>query len=110
MKIIKSKGDFTKAEIFNMTQGTVAKVSDHVGEVLELAGWVLYEDEDKDGKAQSVLALKELNGMVSATISRPFIEQFFKMLEFMGDEEFNIKVIGATSKNNREYIICEAVQ
>lgn len=108
MKIIKYKGDFTKVDIFNMTQGTtLAKVSDSIGEVMELEGWILYEDEDKDGNLQTVLALKEKNGLMSATISKTFIDQFNKALEFMGEEDFNIKVVGGKSKNGRDYVTCE---
>ena len=108
MEIIRQNGEFTKGEIFNMTQGTtLSKVSEHVGEILELAGWVLYEDTDKDGNLQRVLAIKEKNGNLSGTISKTFIDQFIKMVEFMGNEEYNVKVVGSTSKNGREYITCE---
>lgn len=108
MNIITQSGEFTKGEIFNLTQGTnLDKVSDHIGEVLELDKWVIYEDEDKDGKIQTVLALIEKNGLLSATISKTFIEQFKKLTEFMDGEEYSIRVVGGTSKNNREYITCE---
>lgn len=110
MKIKNVQGEFTKAEVFNMTQGgTVAKISEHAGEVLELGGWILYEDENTEGCTQEVLALKEKNGLISATISPTFIKQFKKALEFMGDEAFNIKVVTGTSKSNRTYVTCELV-
>ena len=107
MEIKRQKGEFTKGEMFNMTQGAVDKVSDHVGEVLELEGWLLYEDVNSDGEVQTVLALKEKNGLVSATISKTFIEQFIKMADFMGEEEYNVQVVGGKSKSNREYITCK---
>ena len=110
MKILNSKGNFTKAEIFNITQGaTLMKVSEHVGETLELEGFILYGDEDQKGEIQEVLALKETNGMMSATISQTFIRQFKKALEFMGEESFNIRVVGGKSKSGRDYITCEIV-
>ena len=107
MEIIKKSGEFTKGEVFNMTQGNPDKVSEHKGEVMELDGWVLYEDENSKGQTQRVLALREKNGYISATISNTFINQFLKIVEFMGDEEYNIRVVGGTSKNGREYITCE---
>ena len=110
MLVKRQSGEFSKGKIFNMTQGSVAKVSDSVGNVLELAGWILYEDEDKDGNLQTVLALKETNGLISATISKTFIEQFLKMADFMDGEDYNIKVVGGTSNAGRNYITCEVAQ
>lgn len=108
MRIIATSGDnISKKDMFNMTQGSSNKMSDSVGEVIELAAWILYETEDSKGNPVIALSVQELNGLISSTISATFIKQFNAIREFMGDEPFNIKVVSGTSKNNREYITCE---
>ena len=111
MKTIKSKGEFTKGEIFNLTQGSdIDKVSDHVGEILNIKGWILYEDENIKGEIQTVLVFMEHDGTIMATISKTFIEQFEKMSEFMGDDDYKVQIVGGTSKNGREYISCKVAE
>lgn len=111
MEIKRQNGNFGKGEMFNMTQGTeVGKLSDKVGETLRLDGWVLYEDLNASGSPQEVLVVREDNGELSATISATFIEQFIKLVDFMGDESYSIKIVGKKSKNNRDYITCSVVQ
>lgn len=111
MEIKRQEGNFGKGELFNMTQGTeVGKLSDKVGETLQLDGWVLYEDLNSSGEPQQVLVVREGNGELSATISATFIEQFTKLVDFMGDEYYAVKIVGKKSKNNRDYITCSVVQ
>ena len=111
MEIKRQNGNFGKGEMFNMTQGSeVGKLSDKVGETLKLDGWLLYVDENSTGELQQVLVVREESGELSATISATFIEQFTKLVDFMGDESYSIKIVGKRSKNNREYITCSVVQ
>lgn len=108
MNVIKSSGNIDKKAMFNMTEGgTSNKVSDSIGEVLELAAWIMYETEDSKGKNVTALSLLEKNGLIYATISETFIKKFNKILDYMAGEEFNIKVIGGTSKNGRQFVDCE---
>ena len=107
MEIIKQVGEFTKGEVFNLTQGSTGKISDMVDTVIEPAGWILYKDENNKGELQEVLVIKDKNGYLLATISSTFINQFLKMYEFMDGEEYNIKVIGKKSNAGRNYITCE---
>lgn len=111
MEIKRQNGNFGKGELFNMMQGTeVGKLSDKVGEILQLDGWVLYEDLNSSGDLQQVLVVREESGELSATISTTFIEQFTKLVDFMGDETYSIKIVGKKSKNNRDYITCSVIQ
>ena len=108
MNIIKSSGNIDKKAMFNMTEGgTSNKVSDAVGEVLELAAWVMYETEDSKGQPVTALAMLEKDGLIYATISETFIKKFNKIVNYMEDEDFNIKVVGGTSKNGRQFVDCE---
>lgn len=111
MEIIKTMGNLTKGEMFNMTQGqNLGKVSDRAGEVIKVNSYIIYEDVDQDGDIQKILVFKDENGELSATISKTFIEQFEKLVDFMGEEEYSIQVIGKKSKNGRDYITCAVVQ
>ena len=111
MEIKRQNGNFGKGEMFNMTQGSeVGKLSDKVGETLKLDGWVLYEDLNASGSPQEVLVVREESGELSATISATFIEQFIKLVDFMGDESYSVRIVGKKSKNNRDYITCSVVQ
>ena len=50
------------------------------------------------------------SGTIMATISKTFIEQFEKMSEFMGDDDYKVQIVGGTSKNGREYISCKVAE
>ena len=107
MEIIKQVGEFTKGEVFNVTQGSTAKISDMVDTIIEPAGWILYRDENVKGELQEVLVIKDGEGNLSATISNTFISQFLKMYKFMEGENYSIRIVGGKSKAGRNYITCE---
>lgn len=108
MNVIKSSGNISKKDMFNMTEGGSSnKMSDAIGQTLDMAGWILYETEDSKGQTVTALAVIEKNGLISSTISETFIKQFNKILDFMDGEDFNLKVIGGTSKNGRQFVTCE---
>lgn len=108
MRIIKSSGNIDKKAMFNMTEGgTSNKVSDAVGEVIHIDSWVLYETEDSKGQQVTALAILEKNGLIYATISDTFVKKFNKILDYMDGEEFDVKVIGGTSKSGRQFVDCE---
>ena len=108
--IAASRNDLGKKVIFNMTEGASSnKMSDSVGEVIELKAWIIYETEDSKGNQVTALAVQEPNGIISSTISETFIRQFNKIRAFMGEDPFNIRVVSGTSNNGRQYITCEVV-
>lgn len=111
MDIIKSSGNIDKKAMFNMTEGGSSnKVSDAIGEVIELAGWVLYSTTDSKGNPIVALSMLQKNGLIYATISETFIKKFEKIVNFAEKEldgDFNIRVIGGTSKNGRQFVDCE---
>lgn len=112
MNIIAQSGELTRKESYNLMEDpNQSKMSDHVGEVLEMKAWILYENTNKDGQDQKVLSIMEESGLVSSTISPTFIKSFENILDFMkgSDEEWTIQVLGGTSKNGREYITCKLV-
>ena len=111
MEIKRQAGEFGKGEMFNMMQGAdVGKLSEKVGETIKLNGWVLYVDADSNGNPQDVLIIRDENYELYATISPTFIEQFIKLTDFMGDEDYSVQIVGKKSKNNRDYITCKVVQ
>ena len=111
MEIIKSSGNIDKKAMFNMTEGGSSnKVSAAIGEVIDLAGWVLYRTEDSKGNPVTALSLLQKNGLIYATISETFIKKFDKIVAFAEKEldgVFDIRVIGGTSKNGCQYVDCE---
>lgn len=107
MEIIKQVGEFTKGEVFNVTQGSTAKISDMVDTIIEPAGWILYKDENFRGELQEVLVIKDGNGYLLGTISTTFINQFLKMCDFMKGEDYAIRVVGGKTKAGSNYITCK---
>ena len=108
MRVIKSSGNMDKKAMFNMTEGgTSNKVSDAIGEVLHIDSWVMYETEDSKGQPVTALSILEKDGLIYATISETFIKKFVKILDYMEGEDFDVKVIGGTSKNERQFVDCE---
>ena len=108
MEIKRQVGEFNKTEIFNLTQGGSYKLSEQAGQVINMSGWLIYSDVDSKGEEIRVLAIRDNNGDIYATVSEVFITQFEKLADFMGDESYNIKVEQKTSKNGRNYITCVA--
>lgn len=108
VKIVETSKAITRAEEYNLTLApSIQKMADQESQVIEVAVWCLYEDEDKEGKTQALLSIMTPEGEVFATNSPTFKEDFNNMLDFFGDEGVHsIKVISGTSKAGRTFITC----
>lgn len=115
MKIIKSKGIKGAAEMYKLTKGEgVAKMKEANGQILELAAYILYEDErpDDEGEIQSrpVCAIMTPNGERYGTNSGTFVRTFMDMLDVFeanNEEVHAIRVLVKKSRAGREFVTCD---
>ena len=112
MEIIKKTEGLTSADLYALTKGPdVRKMTDAKGEVIDIAKFVLYKDEDVNGNPMNVLAVETVEGAKYATNSKTFIRNFTDILAIFGagDEEPPTRfVVGSgRSKGGREYLTCD---
>lgn len=112
MEIIKKSEGLTSADLYSLTKGSdVRKMADAKGEILEVASFVLYKDEDVNGEPMVVLALETVSGAKYATNSKTFVRNFSDILaifEETGEEiPTRFRVGSGRSKSNREYLTCD---
>ena len=112
MEIIKKTEGLTSGDLYALTKGNdVRKMADAKGEILDIAKYVLYNDEDVKGNPMSVLAVETVDGIRYATNSKTFVRNFCDILAIFGagDEEPPTRfIVGCgVSKSNREYLTCD---
>ena len=115
MTITKKTDGLTSADLYALTKGNdVRKMQDAKGEILDVAKFVLYDDEDVHGNPMTVLAVETVDGAKYATNSRTFTRNFADILEIYeaGGEPLptRFKVGSGKSKSNREYLTCDIAQ
>lgn len=113
MKILKSDRNYNVRELYYFTKNaTVEKMSDVKGEVLEMDGYVLYDDATEDNdKEKKILCVKTKDGRYYGTNSATFIRAFMEIVELFEtceDDQFTAfgVVPGTNAKNGREFITC----
>ena len=68
MNILMEKGITSDVQRYNMTLGSsVQKVSDHVGEVIDVQAWAIFEDQKADGTTARVVSILTTDGDVLAS-------------------------------------------
>lgn len=97
-----------KKTVYKMTKEEALKISDCEGQVLQVDGFVLYEDVNARGEEVTLLSIFS-EGKVYATLSSTFIDKFMDIDENFREEGYSIEVDGGTSKNGRHYITCKLV-
>lgn len=112
MKIIYKSEKLTPDDIFNMTKSsTICKMQNAKGEVLNVAKYVLYTDENQNGEEQKVLAIETDKGVRYATNSKTFIRNFSDIMTIFqesGEAAPVCFLVGsAISRNGREYLTCD---
>lgn len=112
MEIIKKTNGLTSADLYALTKGNdVRKMTDAKGEVLDVAKYVLYKDNDVKGEPMTVLAVETSDGAKYATNSKTFVRNFSDIVAIFesGDEPMPTRFIvgSGISKSNREYLTCD---
>lgn len=100
-----------KKTLYSLTRGqsmSVKDVDDRT--VITPEAYAVYEDTDKDGKTNEVLAIRDKeSGEVFTTISPTFKREFFDIVDFMGEDGYSIRVVHGTTKAGREFVTCTMV-
>ena len=108
--IIKSNKELTKRESYKLTlDPSIKRMKDLIGVQIEVAGFCLYKDVNKDGKEVEVLSVMDKDGDVYATNSETFKRDFMNIAELMDGECYTIEIISGQSKAGREFITCTLV-
>lgn len=100
-----------KKTLYSLTRGKSMSVKD-VDERVAITpeAYAVYEDTDKDGKTNVVLAIRDKeSGEVFTTISQTFKRDFFDIVDFMGEDEYSIRVVHGTTKAGRDFVTCTMV-
>lgn len=105
--IIEKSRELTNQEIYLLTMSPKAdRVKNHVGERIDVAAWLLFEDVDKKtGEVHQVLSVLTPENEVVCTISPTFQSDFMDMAELFHNE-FAFEIISGKSKAGREFITC----
>lgn len=108
MTIINSSRDLTPKETYLLTKAVnVKKISDNVGNKIQVEAWVIYEDIDKKDSDKINEILSITDGKISyATNSPTFIESFLDITSIFGLSGFTIEVDQGTSKAGRNFVQC----
>ena len=108
--IIKSDKELTKRESYKLTlDPAIKKMRDFIGVQIDVAGYCLYKDVNKDGKEIEVLSIMDTDGCVYATNSETFKRDFMNIADLMDGEVYAIEIISGKSKAGREFITCTLV-
>ena len=108
--INRTSKELTKKEIYQMTMSPkIQKISDNKGVVIDVAAYCFYSDEKDDGKTVDILSVMGADGIIYATNSTTFRDDFERICEIMDGEDFSIEVISGTSKAGREFFTCALV-
>ena len=118
MKILQTSRDFSAKEIYNMTQdkAVISVKNVPTNSILHVNGYVIFEDEDKDGNPTEILSLIGLNengqnevwACQSATFKRSF-EDIVGIIVQSGmrvDDGVDIQKLDGESKSGRPYVDC----
>lgn len=115
MKIIFESREFTPTEKYLMTKSpsiiSVKNVED--GALLEVKGYLHYEDEDQNGKTShmtSIIGVSNGEQVVWSTQSKTFVDNFIDISEIFDNSDFTIKKISGTTKAGRPYVNCDLAQ
>ena len=89
-----------------MKSPEVKKMSDAEDSVLEVKAWLLFKSEDNSGDKREVLVIETVDGEMFATISEIFKKEFAGLIEYLGDDIGEIKVVSGKSRAGRKFITC----
>lgn len=112
MKIYRKTEGLTSADLYALAKGNdVRKMSDAIGEVIDIAKFVLYEDGEVEGKPVVILAVETVDGARYATNSKTFIRNYCDIVaiyEAGGEKLPSRFIVGSRkSKSNRDYLTCD---
>lgn len=115
MQIKKQWGEFTKPELFNISQGsncTLLKNVEEGTQFIVLAAVIMSDEvvnaETGETKEKDILHMKTEQG-VFTTESPTVITTFANAVEFMETHNLTFKLLRGKSKNNRSFMDLELI-
>ena len=111
MNILNKSGELTMAQLYKLSKSPeIAKLSTAKGEEIEIAAFLVYEDESADDNVTTVASFETVQGELYASNSKTFVRDFRDILA-MCDEAGapmpkKIKVLPKVGKSGREYLQC----
>lgn len=108
MEIIRTSGNLSKAERYNMcTSPAIRRMREVIGQELEFKAWIEFTElKESTGVINTIISIMTTEGEVFATNSKTFISEFEKIVECFENEFTAIKVLSGRSRNGREFITC----
>lgn len=105
MEIIKQYGDFTKQELFNLSQGNtqlLKSVPD--GTMINIDRMVILRVESGDGKEKEIMHIQTVDGNIYSTES-PTVQTTINMaINFMETHKLTFELYRSTSKAGRQFM------
>ena len=105
--ILEKSRELTNQELYFLTMSPKAEsMRNHVGELISVSAWLLFEDVDKKtGEVHQVLSVLTPENEVLSTVSQTFQSDFMDMAELFHND-FAFEIISGKSKAGREFITC----
>lgn len=101
--------EFSKADQYMMTKSpSIISVKDVPDDtLLEVDGYLEYEDENARGEVAEMLSIKGIDGTVWSCQSATFKRNFKDIANIFGDEIFTIKKISGVTNAGRDFVNCD---
>lgn len=111
MNILNKSGELTMAQLYKLSKSPeIAKLSTVKGEEIEIAAFLVYEDESADGNVATVASFETEQGELYASNSVTFVRDFRDILSMCVEAGApmpkKIKVLPKVGKSGREYLQC----
>ena len=111
MNILNKSGELSMAQLYKLSKSSeIAKLSTVKGEEIDIAAFLVYEDESADGKVTTVASFETEQGELYASNSVTFVRDFRDILamcvEAGAPMPTRIKVLPKVGKSGREYLQC----
>lgn len=111
MNILNMSGALNVGKLYKLSKSPeIAKLSTVKGEEIEIANFLVYEDENADGDVTTVASFETVQGELYATNSKTFVRDFRDILSMCVEAgapmPTRIKVLPKVGKSGREYLQC----
>lgn len=111
MNILNKSGELTMAQLYKLSNSPeIVKLSTVKGEEIEIAAFLVYEDEGADSNVTTVASFETVQGELYATNSKTFVRDFRDILSMCVEAgapmPTKIKVLPKVGKSGREYLQC----
>ena len=108
MEILKKSKELTTEEMYYLTMSPdTQKMSDNIGQVVDIEAWIIYQDINKDGEMQKILSILTPEGETLATNSSTFMGDFERLMDLFSQNNETVKrveIISGTSKAGRQFV------